>query len=138
MITVYYFIFWKLVCYLIPLWIVSRGKPVVKCPLSGACYQPEFKGQVCRVTEVTKSLIFEICFAFLKVFVSCGLCLQKFSSNFRWRRLARTASVYESARSSLGECNKGHCECVKVRISSVIVVTLKQGFLDNKQEQEKM
>nr|XP_011420529.2 coatomer subunit alpha [Crassostrea gigas] len=33
---------------------IYRGKPVVKCPLSGACYQPEFKGQVCRVTQVTE------------------------------------------------------------------------------------
>ncbi|XP_022308214.2 coatomer subunit alpha-like [Crassostrea virginica] len=33
---------------------IYRGKPVVKCPLSGACYQPEFKGQACRVTQVTE------------------------------------------------------------------------------------
>ncbi|RUS90316.1 hypothetical protein EGW08_001914 [Elysia chlorotica] len=33
---------------------IYRGKPVVKCPLSGACYLPEFKGQVCRVTKVTE------------------------------------------------------------------------------------
>ncbi|XP_064607662.1 coatomer subunit alpha-like [Liolophura sinensis] len=33
---------------------IYRGKPVVKCPLSGACYLPEFKGQVCRVTQVTE------------------------------------------------------------------------------------
>ncbi|MGH0170399.1 UNVERIFIED_CONTAM: hypothetical protein FKN15_058845 [Acipenser sinensis] len=28
-----------------------RGKAVERCPLSGACYAPEFKGQVCRVTQ---------------------------------------------------------------------------------------
>ncbi|XP_046576766.1 coatomer subunit alpha-like [Haliotis rubra] len=33
---------------------IYRGKPVIKCPLSGACYLPEFKGQVCRVTQVTE------------------------------------------------------------------------------------
>lgn len=33
---------------------IYRGKPVVKCPMSGACYMPEFKGQVCRVTQVTE------------------------------------------------------------------------------------
>ncbi|ESO90102.1 hypothetical protein LOTGIDRAFT_218145 [Lottia gigantea] len=33
---------------------IYRGKPVVKCPLSGACYLPEFKGQVCRVSGVTE------------------------------------------------------------------------------------
>lgn len=33
---------------------IYRGKPVVKCPLSGACYQPDFKGQTCRVTQVTE------------------------------------------------------------------------------------
>lgn len=33
---------------------IYRGKPVVKCPLSGACYLPEFKGQVCRVTQATE------------------------------------------------------------------------------------
>lgn len=33
-----------------------RGKPVVKCPLSGACYLPEYKGEVCRVTKVRTSL----------------------------------------------------------------------------------
>lgn len=33
---------------------IYRGKPVVKCPLSGACYLPEFKGEVCRVTKVTE------------------------------------------------------------------------------------
>ncbi|KAK0050417.1 coatomer subunit alpha [Biomphalaria pfeifferi] len=33
---------------------IYRGKPVVKCPLSGACYLPEFKGQVCRVTKATE------------------------------------------------------------------------------------
>jgi len=34
--------------------VIYRGKPVVKCPLSGACYLPEFKGQICRVTQVTE------------------------------------------------------------------------------------
>ncbi|XP_041377788.1 coatomer subunit alpha-like [Gigantopelta aegis] len=33
---------------------IYRGKPVVRCPLSGACYLPEFKGQICRVTKVTE------------------------------------------------------------------------------------
>ncbi|XP_058556945.1 coatomer subunit alpha [Neofelis nebulosa] len=33
---------------------IYRGKPVEKCPLSGACYSPEFKGQVCKVTTVTE------------------------------------------------------------------------------------
>ncbi|XP_076090931.1 coatomer subunit alpha-like isoform X1 [Mytilus galloprovincialis] len=33
---------------------IYRGKPVVKCPLSGACYLPEFKGQTCRATQVTE------------------------------------------------------------------------------------
>ncbi|ERE72870.1 coatomer subunit alpha isoform 1 [Cricetulus griseus] len=33
---------------------IYRGKPVEKCPLSGACYAPEFKGQICRVTTVTE------------------------------------------------------------------------------------
>uniref|UniRef100_A0A8C7Z4R3 Coatomer subunit alpha n=2 Tax=Percomorphaceae TaxID=1489872 RepID=A0A8C7Z4R3_9TELE len=31
-----------------------RGRPVEKCPLSGACYSPTFKGQICRVTQVTE------------------------------------------------------------------------------------
>lgn len=29
-----------------------RGRPVEKCPLSGACYCPTYKGQICRVTQV--------------------------------------------------------------------------------------
>nr|BAC27682.1 unnamed protein product [Mus musculus] len=33
---------------------IYRGKPVEKCPLSGACYSPEFKGQISRVTTVTE------------------------------------------------------------------------------------
>ncbi|RNA31962.1 coatomer subunit alpha [Brachionus plicatilis] len=33
---------------------IYRGKPVEKCPLSGACYMPEFKGQLCRVTQATE------------------------------------------------------------------------------------
>uniref|UniRef100_A0A8B9NB68 Coatomer subunit alpha n=2 Tax=Accipitrinae TaxID=8955 RepID=A0A8B9NB68_9AVES len=33
---------------------IYRGKPVEKCPLSGACYCPEFHGQICRVTTVTE------------------------------------------------------------------------------------
>ncbi|XP_004390279.1 coatomer subunit alpha, partial [Trichechus manatus latirostris] len=33
---------------------IYRGKPVEKCPLSGACYSPEFHGQICRVTTVTE------------------------------------------------------------------------------------
>ncbi|KAG8146581.1 putative Coatomer subunit alpha protein, partial [Naja naja] len=33
---------------------IYRGKPVEKCPLSGACYLPEFRGQICRVTTVTE------------------------------------------------------------------------------------
>ncbi|XP_012517332.1 PREDICTED: coatomer subunit alpha isoform X1 [Propithecus coquereli] len=33
---------------------IYRGKPVEKCPLSGACYSPEFKGQICKVTTVTE------------------------------------------------------------------------------------
>ncbi|XP_076455879.1 coatomer subunit alpha-like [Babylonia areolata] len=33
---------------------IYRGKPVVKCPLSGACYLPEFKGEVCRITKATE------------------------------------------------------------------------------------
>lgn len=32
---------------------IYRGKPVEKCPLSGACYFPEFRGQICRVTTVS-------------------------------------------------------------------------------------
>lgn len=35
---------------------IYRGKPVEKCPLSGACYCPEFKGQICRVTTVSPVL----------------------------------------------------------------------------------
>uniref|UniRef100_A0A669DQS4 COPI coat complex subunit alpha n=1 Tax=Oreochromis niloticus TaxID=8128 RepID=A0A669DQS4_ORENI len=31
-----------------------RGRPVEKCPLSGACYCPPYKGQICRVTEATE------------------------------------------------------------------------------------
>ncbi|KAI9544317.1 hypothetical protein NQZ68_001189, partial [Dissostichus eleginoides] len=31
-----------------------RGRPVEKCPLSGACYCPPYKGQICRVTQVTE------------------------------------------------------------------------------------
>uniref|UniRef100_A0A674MXP7 COPI coat complex subunit alpha n=1 Tax=Takifugu rubripes TaxID=31033 RepID=A0A674MXP7_TAKRU len=31
-----------------------RGRPVEKCPLSGACYCPTYKGQLCRVTQVTE------------------------------------------------------------------------------------
>uniref|UniRef100_A0A8C6WJ02 Coatomer protein complex, subunit alpha n=1 Tax=Neogobius melanostomus TaxID=47308 RepID=A0A8C6WJ02_9GOBI len=31
-----------------------RGRPIEKCPLSGACYCPTYKGQICRVTEVTE------------------------------------------------------------------------------------
>jgi len=34
--------------------VIYRGKPVVKCPLSGACYLPEYKGQICRVSQVTE------------------------------------------------------------------------------------
>ena len=34
-----------------------RGKPVVKCPLSGACYLPQYKGEVCRVTQVSYVLL---------------------------------------------------------------------------------
>ncbi|XP_030921093.1 coatomer subunit alpha, partial [Geospiza fortis] len=33
---------------------IYRGKAVEKCPLSGACYSPEFRGQICRVTTVTE------------------------------------------------------------------------------------
>ncbi|XP_033632852.1 coatomer subunit alpha-like [Asterias rubens] len=33
---------------------IYRGKPVEKCPLSGTCYLPEFKGSICRVTQVTE------------------------------------------------------------------------------------
>ncbi|XP_077985035.1 coatomer subunit alpha-like isoform X2 [Glandiceps talaboti] len=33
---------------------IYRGKPVEKCPLSGTCYLPEFKGEVCRVTRCTE------------------------------------------------------------------------------------
>jgi coatomer protein complex subunit alpha (xenin) len=33
---------------------IYRGRPVVKCPLSGACYSPEFKGQLCRVSKATE------------------------------------------------------------------------------------
>ncbi|KAJ8034907.1 Coatomer subunit alpha [Holothuria leucospilota] len=33
---------------------IYRGKPVEKCPLSGACYLPQYKGEVCRVTKVTE------------------------------------------------------------------------------------
>ncbi|MED6268154.1 hypothetical protein CHARACLAT_019377, partial [Characodon lateralis] len=31
-----------------------RGRPVEKCPLSGACYCPPYKGQICRVTQATE------------------------------------------------------------------------------------
>lgn len=36
---------------------IYRGKPVEKCPLSGACYCPEFQGQICRVTTVREFLL---------------------------------------------------------------------------------
>lgn len=31
---------------------IYKGKSVSKCPLSGACYLPDYKGEVCRVTKV--------------------------------------------------------------------------------------
>ena len=34
---------------------------MVKCPLSGACYLPEYKGQICRVTEVSFSACKSAC-----------------------------------------------------------------------------
>ncbi|NXW77438.1 COPA protein, partial [Hirundo rustica] len=33
---------------------IYRGKALERCPLSGACYGPEFRGQICRVTTVTE------------------------------------------------------------------------------------
>uniref|UniRef100_H2YWH8 Uncharacterized protein n=1 Tax=Ciona savignyi TaxID=51511 RepID=H2YWH8_CIOSA len=33
---------------------IYRGKPIEKCPLSGACYDPTFKGETCRVTSCTE------------------------------------------------------------------------------------
>ncbi|XP_064643414.1 coatomer subunit alpha-like isoform X3 [Lineus longissimus] len=33
---------------------IYKGKPVVKCPLSQACYHPQYKGEVCRVSKVTE------------------------------------------------------------------------------------
>lgn len=33
---------------------IYRGRPLVKDPLSGACYAPEFAGQLCRVTQCTE------------------------------------------------------------------------------------
>ena len=34
--------------------ISFSGKQVVKCPLSGACYLPQYQGEICRVTKSTK------------------------------------------------------------------------------------
>ena len=34
--------------------IIFSGKQVVKCPLSGACYLPQYQGEICRVTKSTK------------------------------------------------------------------------------------
>lgn len=33
---------------------IYRGRPVEKCPLSGACYSPAHKGKVCNVTKCTE------------------------------------------------------------------------------------
>nr|CAB3232867.1 coatomer subunit alpha [Phallusia mammillata] len=33
---------------------IYRGKPVEKCPLSGACYTPAHKGEICPVTKCTE------------------------------------------------------------------------------------
>jgi len=33
---------------------IYRGKPHVKCPLSGSVYKPEFKGEICGVTKSTE------------------------------------------------------------------------------------
>jgi len=33
---------------------IYRGRPVEKCPLSGACYTPNYKGKVCLVTKCTE------------------------------------------------------------------------------------
>ncbi|XP_033100225.1 coatomer subunit alpha-like [Anneissia japonica] len=33
---------------------IYRGKPVEKCPLSGTCYLPKFKGEICNVTLCTE------------------------------------------------------------------------------------
>ena len=30
---------------------------MVRCPLSGACYLPEYKGEVCRITKVSPELL---------------------------------------------------------------------------------
>lgn len=43
---------------------IYRGKPVVKCPLSGACYLPEYKGQLCRVTKVIFFLLTKFIYTF--------------------------------------------------------------------------
>jgi len=34
--------------------VLFSGNPLVKCPLSGAAYLPEFKGQLCHVTKATE------------------------------------------------------------------------------------
>jgi coatomer protein complex subunit alpha (xenin) len=34
--------------------LLFSGNPLVKCPLSGAAYLPEYKGQLCRVTKATE------------------------------------------------------------------------------------
>ncbi|NXM92984.1 COPA protein, partial [Sylvia borin] len=36
---------------------IYRGKALERCPLSGACYGPEFRGQICRVTEIGKDVL---------------------------------------------------------------------------------
>ena len=33
---------------------IYRGKPLEKCPLSGAAYKPEYAGEVCRITKSTE------------------------------------------------------------------------------------
>lgn len=59
-----------------------RGKPVAKCPLSGACYLPEFKGQVCKVTEVSFGQVcLSVCLsASVSLSVSLGLSVCRFHS----------------------------------------------------------
>lgn len=70
------------------LMLIFRGKPVEKCPLSGSCYMPTFKGMTCRVTQCTEigkdcmglrisSIQFRWNFLFCAVFCFFVLCIWK-------------------------------------------------------------
>ena len=91
---------------------------MIKCPLSGACYLPEFEGEVCRVTKSTKIGADTV-----------GLRIS--TIQFRWKKLSTILSDGPKSETKLFICSyyilvkiKNQCNTVETTKLAIIIINI--------------